>query len=70
MAAVPQHTPPAELRGAHKPKGSSPAVAKSRGKKYLLQPEMGEILGESSQRSKQFWNAAAKPALKILYTFI
>lgn len=51
--------------------GPSSAAAKSREKKkYLLQPEMGEIPGESSQKSKQFWNSAAKPALKVLYTFI
>lgn len=65
-----QDAPPAELCGVQAPKGSSSAVAKSRGKKYLLPPEMGEIPGESSQRSKRFWNAASKPALKMLYTFL
>lgn len=39
-------------------------------KKYPLQPEMGEIPGESSRRSKQFWNAASKPALTTLCTFV
>lgn len=39
VAAMPWHTPSAELHRLHTPTGSSSAAAKCRGKKYLPQPE-------------------------------